>query len=173
MAKAIMEIRPARTSDVQRISEIYGRSVIEEIASFELEPPSADEMLGRMNGLVNAGYSYLVACENGTVIGYAYTSPYRPRPAYSSTVENTVYVDPLAWRRGVASSLLRELIGASREAGFQQMIGVIACEPNIDTNLHSSIQLHVKHGFELAGRLRSVGRKHGLWLDTVLMQKTL
>ena len=168
-----MEIRPVQTSDVQRISKIYGRSVIEEVASFELEPPSADEMLDRMHALIKAGYSYFVASENDMVMGYAYTSPYRPRPAYSGTVENTVYVDPLAWRKGVASALLCQLIESSRDAKFRQMIGVIACQPDFDSNLHPSVQLHIKHGFEHAGRLRSVGRKHGMWLDTVLMQKTL
>ena len=92
-------------------------------------------------------------------------------PAYKSTVENTVYVDPPSWRKGVASALMQKLITVSRDAGFLQMIGVIACGPNIDTSLNSSIQLHKKHGFEQAGRLRGVGCKHDMWLDTVLMQK--
>ena len=105
-----MEIRPACTQEIGEISEIYRRSVEEDIASFELTPPTQPDMLARMKSLVERNYPYLVAEIDGAIAGYAYASAYRPRPAYEKTVEDTVYVSPEYWRKGVAQSLLSQLI---------------------------------------------------------------
>lgn len=163
-----MNIRDAEAGDVPAITEIYARSVVEETASFEHEPPVETEMLSRMESLLDAGYPYLVAAENDGVLGYAYAGPYRPRPAYRHTVENTVYVAKEAQRRGVGKALMLKLIDRCCESGFRQMIGVIG-----GAHHQASIALHETLGFEKAGQLKQVGHKHGRWLDVVLMQRQL
>ncbi len=168
-----MIVRKATLEDIASITQIYARSVLEEIVSFEHQPPSADEMAGRMAALTKAGYPYLVAEIDGEVAGYCYVSSYRPRPAYSKTVESTVYVAPKYWRRGIARSLLEGLIESCRIKDYRQMIAIAACHPNSDINDVASVQLHKRLGFVESGRLSGVGFKHNLWLDVVLMQLTL
>lgn len=168
-----MIIRPAHAEDMTEIAAIYGRSVKEEFASFELQPPTVDDMASRYCAIEEAGYPYLVATVGGKVAGYCYASAYRPRPAYASTVENTVYVNPAYWRQGIATGLLSELIAACRGCGFRQMIAIAACRPDEEPNEISSVQLHTSLGFELKGRLHHVGHKHDLWLDVILMQLSL
>lgn len=168
MAAPEIVIRDSRESDLPRITEIYARSVREETASFELEPPDLAEMARRRAGLVEKGCPYLVAAIGGRVEGYAYLSPYHHRPGYRHTVENTVYVDPRAQRRGVGRRLLQRLIEDAEARGFRQMIAVIGDSANT-----ASIALHKAAGFTCAGNLVSVGYKHGKWLDSVLMQRAL
>ena len=167
-----MIIEPATLADIPAITAIYGRSVLEEFASFELEPPSQAEMASRLQNLLGAGYPWLVARNaSGIVTGYACCSAYRPRPAYGATVETTVYVDPQNWGTGVGSALLTGLIDHCRRADKRQMIAVIACEATANLSTLACVRLHQKHGFELAGRLTGIGFKHGKWLDTLLLQK--
>ena len=109
-----------------------------------------------------------MAEENGTVCGYAYASPWRPRPAYRYTVEDTVYISPDRTGRGLGRALLAGLLTGCEQAGARQVIAVIA-----DTGSDASVALHRRFGFEQAGRLRAVGRKHGRWIDTILMQREL
>jgi phosphinothricin acetyltransferase len=104
----------------------------------------------------------------GTVCGYAYASPWRPKPAYRYTVEDTVYISPGYTGRGLGSALLAGLLAGCAEAGAHQVIAVIA-----DTGSDASAALHRRFGFVPAGRLSEVGRKHGRWIDTVLMQRDL
>ena len=161
-------LRPCEEGDIAAIARIYAEEVRHGRASFELEPPSSEEMTRRWRAILAGGHPYLVAAAGQDVIGYAYASAYRPRPAYMSTVEDSVYVHA-DWRgRGVAHALLVRLISESEARGFRQMIAVIGDSENI-----SSIRLHEKLGFAHAGVLRSVGWKHGTWLDTVLMQRAL
>ncbi len=168
-----MLIRPATAADLPAITAIYARSVEEEFASFELTPPTMEEMGSRMNALQNGNYPYLVAEISGEVSGYGYASAYRPRPAYANTVENTVYVAKEHWRRGIANALLTALMDECAHRGFRQMIAVIACRPDTDLQESASIKLHQKAGFQISGRLKEVGFKQGLWLDVVLMQRKL
>jgi L-amino acid N-acyltransferase YncA len=101
------------------------------------------------------------------VVGYAYATQFRDRPAYRSTCENSIYVAPAAVGQGIGTRLLASLIEASERAGFRQMIAVVGgAEP-------ASVALHLKAGFREAGRMRSVGRKHGRWLDTLYLQLPL
>jgi L-amino acid N-acyltransferase YncA len=102
------------------------------------------------------------------VCGYAYAGPWRPRPAYRNTVEDSVYVAPGQERRGIGSALLAAVLDTCTAAGIREIIAVIA-----DSGDQSSVALHSRFGFVLAGRLTGVGHKHGRWLDTVLMQRTL
>ncbi len=169
-----MKIRSATLKDIPAIANIYSRSVMEEHASFELSAPDETEMRARMNAILDAQYPYLVAeDDNGHVVGYAYVSSYRPRPAYKSTVENTVYVAKTHWGQSIAKGLMKALINECRTRGHSQMIGVIACEPAHDASEIPSAVLHESLGFEQVGRLKKVGNKHQKWLDVLLMQKEL
>ncbi|MEZ5866014.1 MAG: N-acetyltransferase family protein [Geminicoccaceae bacterium] len=161
-------VRPCRAADLGEITAIYGHAVRHGRASFELEPPDEAEMRRRHAAIVAGGYPYLVAERAGSVLGYAYASPFRPRPAYAATVEGSVYVrDDLA-RQGIGRTLLAALIGELEGLGFRQMVAVIGDSANLP-----SIRLHERLGFTMAGTLRSVGWKHERWLDIVLMQRSL
>jgi L-amino acid N-acyltransferase YncA len=161
-------IRPATEADIPAIAAIYAHHVRHGRASFETEPPDEAEIRRRLAANTGAGYPYLVAERGGVVVGYAYGSAYRPRPAYRDTVENSVYLHPDEAGRGTGSALLAALIEACAQRGFRQMIAVVGDSANTP-----SIKLHERHGFRLAGTLRSVGFKHGQWLDTVLLQREL
>jgi L-amino acid N-acyltransferase YncA len=161
-------IRPASQADISAITRIYADAVERGTASFELDPPSESEMARRMRELTDNGFPYLVADADGTLAGYAYAGPYRARPAYRFTVENSVYVAPDAQGRGIGRALLRALIQAAEAGGFRQMIAVIG-----DSGQTTSIALHAAAGFYVVGTLPHVGFKFGRWLDTVLMQRPL
>jgi L-amino acid N-acyltransferase YncA len=161
-------IRAASRADISAITRIYADAVEHGTASFELEPPSEAEMARRMQELTNIGFPYLAADVDGTLAGYAYAGPYRARPAYRFTVENSVYVAPEAQGRGVGRALLKALIEAAERSGYRQMIAVIG-----DSGQMASIALHAALGFAYVGTLPHVGFKFGRWLDTVLMQRSL
>ena len=165
----MITIRRARPSDVPAISRIYAHAVEHGTASFELEPPDEAEMTRRMEHLLGNHFPYLAA-ENGSALcGYAYAGPYRARPAYRWTLEDSVYVAPDMHRRGIGRALLAALLEAAEAGGFRQMIAVIGDSTRQD----SSVGLHEALGFRHIGIFQDVGYKHGQWLDTVLMQKTL
>jgi L-amino acid N-acyltransferase YncA len=163
-----VQIRPATEADLPAITAIYDHAVRFGTATFELEPPDLVEMTRRFRLLADGKFPYLVAVSSGKVLGYAYAGPFRPRPAYRFTVENSVYLDPAAQGRGIGSRLMRELIGQSRERGFRQMIAVIGDSANA-----ASIGVHRSTGFRLIGTYENVGFKFGRWLDTVQMQLAL
>lgn len=161
-------IRDGEEADVPAIAAIYAHAVRTGRASFELAPPGEDKMRSRRAALVASGHPYLVAERDGEVLGYAYAGPYRPRAAYGNTVENSVYVREDRQGLGLGRTLLAALIAACEAQGYRQMVAVIGDSAN-----RGSIRLHEAMGFAMVGTLRSVGRKHGLWLDTVLMQRSL
>jgi L-amino acid N-acyltransferase YncA len=161
-------IRPATEADVPAITRIYAHSVRTGTASFELEPPTEIEMARRMQALLDGGYPYLIAEIDGEVAGYAYAASYRPRPAYRFSVEDSIYVDPGAQRRGVGRALLQHLIEACDRRGFRQMIAVIG-----DSAQTPSIELHRDAGFRMIGNIENVGYKFERWLDSILMQRPL
>jgi phosphinothricin acetyltransferase len=161
-------IRPALPGDIGAITRIYADAVRNGTASFEVEPPDEAEMLRRQTALLNNGYPYFTAEIESVVAGYAYAGPYRARPAYKWSVEDSVYVAPNMHRKGIGALLLRALVAASALRGYRQMIAVIGDSAQI-----GSIALHERAGFRDIGTLRSVGFKHGKWLDTVLMQRAL
>lgn len=160
--------RAAVAADVPAITEIYAEQVINGTATFEVVPPDAAEMARRQTALVEAGYPYFVAEQGGEIIGYSHAGPYRPRPAYRNTVEDSVYLAQSARAQGIGGRLLRLLIDECTARGFRQMIAIIGDSQNV-----ASIRLHKAAGFALAGTLKDVGYKHGRWLDSVLMQLTL
>jgi len=161
-------IRPARFSDISAIASIYRHAVVNGTASFEIEPPDEEEISRRWNALRDGGYPYHVAEIDGAVTGYAYAGPYRTRPAYHWTVEDSIYVDPRLHRRGIGRNLLDRLVTDCEALGFRQMIAVIG-----DSRQTPSIALHRAAGFRLIGTMDAVGFKFGGWLDTVLMQRAL
>jgi phosphinothricin acetyltransferase len=162
-------IRPAQTSDIPAITRIYAPAVEHGTASFELTPPDEAEMARRMENLTSNGFPYIVAEFGGVLPGYAYAGPYRLRPAYRHTVENSIYIASDMQRRGVGHALLTALIEACEARGYRQMIAVIGDS----TEQAPSIGLHEALGFRHVGILEHVGFKHGRWLDSVLMQRAL
>jgi phosphinothricin acetyltransferase len=161
-------LRPATRADIPAITRIYAHAVEHGTASFELTAPDQAEMTSRFSELTTNGFPYLVATIDGAVIGYAYAGPYRARPAYRFTVENSVYVAHDSHRRGVGKALLQALIEACTEKGFRLMVAVIG-----DSNQAASIALHEAADFQHVGAFTNIGYKFDRWLDTVLMQRAL
>lgn len=161
-------LRPAESGDLAAVATIYAHHVLHGVASFEIEPPDAAELTRRHHAVVAAGLPYLVAEAGGSVIGYAYASRYRERPAYRFTVEDSIYVAPGAGRRGIGRALLGALIDRCGDLGYRRMVAVIGDSANI-----ASIGLHARLGFRVAGVLPSVGFKHGRWVDSVMMERAL
>ena len=162
-------IRTARTSDIPAITRIYAHAVEHGTASFELSPPDEAEMAKRMRYLLDNNFPYLATEVAGELCGYAYAGPYRARPAYRWTVEDTVYIAPAMHRRGIGRALLLALIEAAKAREFRQMIAVIGDS----VSQAPSVGLHEALGFSHVGILQDVGFKHGRWLDSVIMQRAL
>ena len=165
---SVVSIRPATSADIPAITRVYAHAVRHGTASFELEPPDEAEMTRRQGALLEGGYPYLVAEIDGVVAGYAYAGPYRTRPAYRYTVENSIYIAPEAHRRGVGRALLDRLITECEARNYRLMIAVIG-----DSAQKPSIELHRGAGFKMVGALEAVGYKFDRWLDSVLMQRPL
>lgn len=163
-----MLVRPSTALDIPAITEIYDHHVRHGIASFETDPPDADEMARRQSAVIERGLPWLVAEIEGSVLGYAYATQYRSRAAYRFTLEDSIYVHPMHAGKGIGKLLLPELIARCREVGARQMIAVIG-----DTDNPASIKLHARFGFQHVGVLQAVGFKFERWLDTVLMQRSL
>jgi L-amino acid N-acyltransferase YncA len=162
------EIRPATEADLPAITKIYEHAVLHGTATFELVAPDLAEMTRRFRALMDGGFPYFVGVLDGRVGGYAYAGPYRPRPAYRFTVENSIYLDPAIHRRGLGLVLLRRLIEECEQRGYRQMIAVIGDSANA-----GSVGVHARCGFQMIGTHPNVGLKFGRWLDTVMMQLPL
>ena len=161
-------VRDSRAGDMAEVQIIYAHHVLHGAASFEEEPPSLAEMQRRRAEVLGRGLPYLVAEIGGRVAGYSYASPYRARPAYRFTIENSVYVDPARPRAGIGRALLEALVMRCRQGDCKQMIAVIGDSANA-----ASIGLHAALGFRHVGTLHAVGFKFGRWIDSVLMQRAL
>lgn len=161
-------IRDASVADITAIQAIYGHHVLHGTASFELTPPTVEEMRQRHAGVLASGLPYLAAEIDGAVAGYAYATLYRPRPAYRFTCEDSVYMKPGMAGRGIGGKLLATLIERCTAMGWRQMLAVVGDSANA-----ASLALHARSGFYPVGTLRSVGHKFGEWRDTVLMQREL
>jgi L-amino acid N-acyltransferase YncA len=162
-------VRDSEDADIDAIARIYGHWVRHGLASFELTPPDADELRRRRAAVLAGGYPHIVAAgEDGRVLGYGYAGPYRTRPAYRFACEDSVYVAPDAARRGIGRSLLQALIARCEALGLRLMVAIIG-----DSGNEPSIGLHKALGFVQAGVLPAIGWKHGRWVDTVLMVRTL
>ncbi|MCO6048837.1 GNAT family N-acetyltransferase [Mesorhizobium sp. RP14(2022)] len=163
------QIRSARPDDIPAITEIYRDAVLHGTATYELEPPTAWEMMRRFEALAVSKHPYLVAEDQGRVLAYAYAGPFRPRPAYRFTVEDSIYVAPDSKGRGLGKLLLERLIEACERRGYRQILAVIG-----DGHEKSpSVILHARLGFKPSGVIEGSGFKHGRWLDTAIMQRAL
>lgn len=158
-----MHIRPAAVADAEAIRAIYNLEVSESTVTFDLVPRSLDDQIDWLTRRSGA-HAVLVAEIDDEVVGFASLSPYRDRPAYSTTVENSVYVARDRQGRGIGKALLSELLDTARSHGFHAVIARIV------GGHEQSIELHRSVGFEEIGIEREVGRKFGRWLDVVSMQ---
>jgi phosphinothricin acetyltransferase len=161
-------IRPATDNDFGAITDIYAHHVRTGTASFEIDPPDNAEMKRRWGKLAEKGFPYVVADDGGKVVGYAYAGPYRERPAYRHTVEDSIYIDPHHAGKGIGKLLLSAVIGHCQKLELKQMIAVIG-----DSQNTASIRLHARCGFYDVGVFKNVGFKFNRWLDSVLMQRGL
>ena len=179
MVAAKPVVRVAAPADAEPVAAIFAHYVATSVATFEEVAPTAGDWRRRLAELAGRNLPFLVAEADGlegaegsegsgSVCGFAYASPWRPKPAYRHTVEDTVYLSPGHIGRGIGSALLGGLLARCAEAGARQVIAVIA-----DTGSDASAALHRRFGFTEAGRLSAVGRKHDRWIDTLLMQKDL
>ncbi len=161
-------LRPFTDDDAAAVASIYAHHVEHGVATFDLEAPGPAEWRAKVAGITSAGWPFLVAVDGPDVIGFGYVGPWRTRPAYAATVEDTVYLAPGRSGRGTGRALLTAVLDRAAAAGARQSIAVIA-----DGGDPASQALHRSLGFVEAGRLRQVGFKHGRWLDVVLMQASL
>ncbi|MGE6741496.1 N-acetyltransferase family protein [Allorhizobium pseudoryzae] len=161
-------LRDATASDLPAITAIYRDSVLNGTASYELDPPDEAEMHARFEAILDKGYPYIAAIDrDGTLLGYAYASAFRTRPAYRWLVEDSIYLAPEARGRGIGKALLKELVARCTGAGFRQMVAVIGGASEASCALHAAL------GFRMVGTLTGTGFKHERWLDTVFMQREL
>jgi phosphinothricin acetyltransferase len=167
-SRAGLQVRAAREADLRAVTAIYAHHVLTGVASFEIEPPDEAEMGRRRADVLARGLPFFVAERAAEVIGFAYAAPYRARPAYRYTVEDSVYVHNGHVGHGVGATLLAVLIAACERAGCRQMVAVIGDSAN-----QASIKLHERCGFALMGLLPATGYKFGRWVDSVLMQRAL
>ena len=161
-------VRPANEGDIPAICAIYKWEVLNRAATFELSPPDEAEMLARMREILAGGFPYLAAESQGKIAGYAYAAPFRSRPAYRFTVEDSIYVAPEFQRRGIGLALLRALLDECERRGFRQMMAVIS-----DPENGGSAGFHQKAGFRRVGMLENVGWKFGRWIDAMVATRPL
>lgn len=164
-------VRPCFQQDLELVQLIYAHHVMTGTGTFELEPPSLDEMTARWSRIVTNGWPFLVAAPTqdlSRVLGFAYAQPFRDRPAYARTFEDSVYVAPSSQRKGVGLLLLNELLHTLRSDGVREVLAVIG-----DSYNAGSIAVHSKVGFKHVGVFKNVGFKFDKWLDVVLMQRSM
>ncbi len=165
----MVTIRPSVPDDLPCLLQIYTHHVLVGSASFELTPPSLEEMGRRRDHALTHRLPHLVAAaDDGSIAGFAYATPFHTRPAYRFTAEDSIYLAPEAQRRGIGRALLAQVIDAGTAAGYRQMVAVVG-----DSTNHGSLRLHLGLGFHVVGVFRSVGWKFGRWLDTVHLQRAL
>lgn len=161
-------IRSSTPQDLPAIEGIYAHAVLHGTGTFELTPPDGAELRRRWDDVTGKGLPWLVAVRDDRIIGYAYANTFRPRPAYRSFLEDSIYLAPTAQGQGVGRLLLSELLARCTQWGARQMVAVIGDSANA-----GSIGVHAGCGFERTGTLHDAGWKFGRWLDVVLMQRSL
>ena len=164
--EAGLKIRLAVPDDAEAVREIYNHEVENHTTTLDMIPRSRDEQRRWISDRSGA-FSAIVAVLDGRVVGFASLSPFRDRPAYSTTVENSIYVSREHSGHGIGKSLMTRLIHTARDSGFHSIIA------RIESSGEASLALHRSCGFELVGVERQVGRKHRRWLDMTVMQLML
>jgi len=161
-------IRPSRQQDVPEIAAIYAHHVHVGTGTFEIDPPSVQDMEDRRADVLAKGLPYLVAVDDRKVLGFAYCNWFKPRPAYRFSAEDSIYLAPAVQGQGLGRVLLTELASQAERAGVRKLIAVIG-----DSNNVGSVAVHRSVGFKPAGVLKSCGWKFDRWLDVVLMDMPL
>ena len=160
-------IRPVRLTDAKTIADIYNPFITDTVVTFEYETVSAEEIASRIQKVLDGGLPYLVAEEEGKVVGYSYSSQWRTRIAYRFTVEATVYLDPNHRGKGLGTALYHELLVLLKKQGIHIVIGGITL-PN-----PASVALHEKLGFVKVAEHHEVGFKFDRWLDVGFWELSL
>lgn len=168
MSAEEVAVRTTAPGDLIAVAEIFSHYVINTLITFEETPPTEAQWQQRLDDLADRRLPFLVAEAGEEVIGYAYACPWRSKPAYRHTLENTVYLKPDWIGQGVGGKLLDALLSECAQASARQVIAVIA-----DTGDSASTALHRAFDFADVGRLKAVGYKQGHWIDTLLMQRDL
>jgi phosphinothricin acetyltransferase len=161
-------IRPSRDEDIADITTIYKHHVLTGTGTFEIDPPTENDMASRRTDVLAKGLPYLVIEEAGKVIGFAYCNWFKPRPAYRFSAEDSIYMAASAHQKGLGKALLAELCARAERAGVRKLLAVIGDSANA-----GSIGVHRALGFSHVGVLKSCGWKFERWLDVVLMEKPL
>lgn len=161
-------IRPSQPNDIPSITAIYAHHVLHGTGTFEVTPPTTDDMRARREDVLSKGLPYLVAIDGDNILGFAYCNWFKPRPAYRFSAEDSIYLAPEANGKGLGRLLLTELMAQAEKAGVRKLIAVIGDSAN-----SASIGVHRSAGFEHVGTLKSCGWKFDRWLDVVMMDKAL
>ena len=163
----MISVRVATGADAEAIAAIYAFHVLNGTATFEIDPPSLADWQLKIESILTKNWPFVVAQDGGQVVGYAYATQFRDRPAYRYACENSIYVAADRRGQGIGKLVLAALVQRAEEFGFRQMLAVVGGgEP-------SSIAVHKSLGFRETGRMHAVGRKFDKWLDTVYMQRAL
>lgn len=158
---------PYASTDAKEIAQIYAHYVENSVVTFDLKAPDKDQMHKKLSNIAQMGYPLLIARMGEEIIGFAYASPYRERPAYRFTCENAIYLSPDHLGKGYGSKLLKELLAQSKAFGFKQMVAIITMGTD------ASIALHKKYGFKILGEFPDLGYKFDRWHGIIHMQKKL
>ena len=161
-------IRSSRADDIPAIAAIYAHHVLNGTGTFETEPPSAAELASRRADVLSKNIPYLVAEQDGVVVGFAYGNWFKPRPAYRFSVEDSIYLAPGLQRTGLGRPLLAELLTRCESVGIRRVMAVIGDSANA-----ASVGLHRALGFTEVGTISNCGWKLGAWRDIVIMQRAL
>ena len=161
-------IRASSDQDIPAITAIYAHHVLNGTGTFETIPPTAEDMAARRTDVLAKELPFLVAEEDGRILGFAYCTWFKPRPAYRYSAEDSIYMADGARGRGAGRQLLAALAQEAEAAGVRKLIAVIGDSAN-----QGSVRVHEASGFTAVGVLKSCGWKFGKWLDVVLMEKPL
>lgn len=156
-------IRSFHIKDIETLLNIYNYYVLNTIVTFDIEPLSMDAFTEKVNR-INAKYPFIVFEENGEILGYAYGSKWRPKPAYNNTVESTVYVKHGAHGKQIGTKLYTELLGLLKQKKYHVVLGGLTL-PN-----EASVKLHEKFGFKQVAHFKEVGLKFDKWHDVGFWQ---
>jgi L-amino acid N-acyltransferase YncA len=161
-------IRKSLATDLDAITAIYRNHVLHGTGTFEVDPPSLQDMATRRDDVLTKGLPYLVLEENAQVVGFAYCNWFKPRPAYRFSAEDSIYLAEESHGKGFGRLLLTELMAQAERAGVRKLIAVIG-----DSSNHGSISVHRSCGFNHVGTLSSCGWKFERWLDVVMMERAI
>lgn len=164
----MIKIRPSTDADVAAITAIYHHHVLHGTGTFEITPPTPEDMANRRQDVLSKNLPYLVLEKDAVVVGFAYCNWFKPRPAYRFSAEDSIYLAPSAAGRGLGKLLLIELMAQAERAGVRKLIAVIGDSAN-----QGSVGVHQVCGFTQVGVLSACGWKFERWLDVVLMERAL